>query len=128
MYGNNYSNMYGYNYGQPYNYQMPSYTPTQAQTNTNKIYVSGIDDAKKRPLPSNSDFILLDNDKPILYQKLVDGTGQFEIKVFDIVPHVEQTEDMPGYVLKDEFETLKNKLTEIETKLLKGDSVDGTIS
>ena len=53
--------------------QTPNYAPqTQpqqqpAQMNTNKIYVTGIDDAKTRQLPANSDYIFLDNDKTCGY-------------------------------------------------------------
>lgn len=63
--------------------------PQQGQVNTNKIYVTGIEDARARQLPPNSDFIFLDNDKPLLYRKTVDATGKMEIKAFKISEYTE---------------------------------------
>ena len=115
QYGN--GNMYQTPYNAPYGGFMPSqgnytgqapfapqngnYAPqtaTQqqpAQMNTNKIYVTGIEDARARQLPPNSDFIFLDNDKPLLYRKTVDATGKMEIKAFKISEYTE-TEAAPA--------------------------------
>ena len=69
------SNPYG---GYPYQnsyygagYSNPVYQPPvqQAQSNTNKLYVNGIEDVRLRNLPNNSDYIFLDNDKPLIYRK-----------------------------------------------------------
>lgn len=120
---------------QPYATQQYS-----AVTNTNKIYVNGIEDAKNRPLPQNSDYIFLDNDKAIIYQKIVDANGKFEMKVFDIVPHKDEVAKPTEYVtradfnaLQCEFCELKNKLSSLtQTRLtsasnqaIKGDLTDG---
>lgn len=59
------------------------------QVNTNKIYVTGIEDARNRTLAPNSDFIFLDNDKPLLYRKTVDATGKMEIHTFKILEYNE---------------------------------------
>ena len=64
--------------------QYPQNAPQQnaqpaPQMNTNKIYVTGIEDARNRTLAPNSDYIFLDNDKPLLYRKTVDATGKMEI-------------------------------------------------
>ena len=86
MFGNNYNMPYGMMpTGFPYNNNLsapPPQTPNASMTNTNKIYVNGEDDARNRWLPPNSDYIFLDNDKAIIYQKIVDSKGQFEIKAF----------------------------------------------
>ena len=86
-YGNMYQTPYNASYGgfmpsqgnytgqAPFAPQNGNYAPTAQpqqqppQMNTNKIYVTGIEDARARQLPPNSDFIFLDNDKPLLYRK-----------------------------------------------------------
>ena len=138
-------NNYGYQ-NQPYNYQANPYLSNysnipQQNTNTNKIYVSGIDDVRSRTLPPNSDMIYLDNDKPILYQKVVDSKGQFEVKSFSINPYSpeqdtkkEHSVDLSTYVeksefeaLKQEFDTLKNKFTIKKAEVINGTTGNGTI-
>lgn len=138
---NNYQNPYAYGFqSQPsiYNsmygqYQQPQPNqsiPNQQQpqpnsiTNTNKIYVSGIEDVKSRFLSPNSDVLFIDNDKPLIYQKVVDSKGQFEIKVFDICPHIEQQEakqedtiNLSNYVLKTDLEPLQAQIKELNDKL-----------
>lgn len=97
---NNYSSLNPYLNG--YNYQpayIPSYQqrpvmpqqpmpqqPEQIQTiaNTNEIFVNGLEDVRNQRLPVNSNYIFLDNDKALLYEKIVDGRGQFEVKTYEI--------------------------------------------
>ena len=121
-YFNNYNNTpvnqsYGYtpNYA-PY-VQPP--IPNQQSTSTNKIFVNGIEDVRNRRLAPDSDYMFLDNDKPLLYQKTVDNKGQFEVKVFDIVPHKEEVTsvDKPEYVLRSDFEKLSAELSELKNKI-----------
>lgn len=107
-------------FGYPYNNMMQA----QAQTNTNKIYVSGIEDVRQRQLPNGSDIIFLDNDKPILYQKIVDSKGQFEVKAFTITPYnaVEndksnQLNPNPNYLTASDLEPIKAELKAIKDKL-----------
>lgn len=118
-----------------YAYQQPNMNMQQNQTqnqqssqatNTNKIFVASIDDVKNRPLPVNSDFIFLDNDKPIIYQKSVDSKGQFEIKAFEIheiKPQEKAKEDnsinLSNYVTLTEFEVLKGQIDELKNKITK---------
>lgn len=133
-----YQNYQNYGYTPLY---VPQYSQTQTQqnqpqqpqpqvqntvTNTNKIYVSGIDDVKSRFLSPNSDVLFIDNDKPILYQKVVDSKGQFEIKIFDITLHNEQQEekksdtiDLSGYVLKTDLEPLQSEIKALNDKIQK---------
>ena len=132
----NYGGTYipNYNFQNPYQQFNPNLTQQQTQqqnqqssvTNTNKIFVSGIDDVKNKPLSANSDFIFLDNDKPILYQKTVDGKGQFEVKAFEIheiKPQEKQKEDnsinLSNYVTLTEFEVLKGQIDELKNKITK---------
>lgn len=133
----NYGGTYipNYNFQNPYQQFNPSLTQQQMQpqnqqassaTNTNKIFVSSIEDVKSKPLSANSDFIFLDNDKPILYQKTVDSKGQFEVKVFEIreiKPQERQKEDnsinLSNYVTLPEFEALKGQIDDLKNKITK---------
>lgn len=132
----NYGGTYipNYNYQNPYQQFNPNLTQQQTQqqnqqssaTNTNKIFVSSIDDVKSKSLPANSDFIFLDNDKPILYQKTVDSKGQFEVKAFEIHEIKAQdnqkqpdTINLSNYVTLTEFETLKGQIDELKNKITK---------
>ena len=132
----NYGGTYipNYNYQNPYQQFNPNLTQQQTQqqnqqysaTNTNKIFVSSIDDVKSKSLPANSDFIFLDNDKPLLYQKTVDSKGQFEVKAFEINEIKAQdnqkqpdTINLSNYVTLTEFETLKGQIDELKNKITK---------
>lgn len=121
---------YGYPfnpYAQPMTQQAPP--QPQKQIDTNKIYVSGIEDVRLRMLPPNSEYIFLDNEKSILYQKKVDANGQFEVKAYEITEYngntatVEQPTIDSNYVprseflaLQDEIKALKEKMSTITTR------------
>lgn len=139
-YGNMYQTPYNASYGgfmpsqgnytgqapfAPQNGNYTPQTPTQqqpAQMNTNKIYVTGIDDARARQLPPNSDFIFLDNDKPLLYRKTVDATGKMEIKAFKISEYTETEAapasapavDMSQFVSMEEFKGVQAEMGRIK--------------
>lgn len=142
-YGNMYQTPYNAYYGgfaapqgnytgqAPFAPQNGNYTPTAQpqqqpqqppQMNTNKIYVTGIDDARARQLPPNSDFIFLDNDKPLLYRKTVDATGKMEIKAFKISEYTETEAapasapavDMSQFVSVEEFKTVQTEMGRIK--------------
>lgn len=141
MYNNSFGNPFAFNNTmptatQPYGYQMPNYLPQpqmqqspqnlNMQTNTNKIFVNGIEDVKNTRLTPNSDYIFLDNDKALLYQKTVDGQGKFEVKAFDIIPHDPKKDEAPlkeidlsVYVPRTEFEKVQQELKQIKTDLSK---------
>lgn len=115
---------------QPYGNQFNPYMQQQNQsnqtqpamaTNTNKIFVASIEDVRNRALPFNSDFIFLDNEKPILYQKTVDSKGQFEVKEFSISP-LEVKDNTEKYVLKSDFERLESQLKDLQNKLGEGNN------
>lgn len=124
------SQQFGYPFSPYFNYyNQPNFQQQNQQpvaTNTNKIFVSSIDDVKSKPLSANSDFIFLDNDKPILYQKTVDSKGQFEVKAFEIheiKAQEKQKEDnsinLSDYVTLTEFEALKGQIDELKNKITK---------
>ena len=117
----------GFNAQQNFAPQYPQNAPqTNAQSvpqmNTNKIYVTGIEDARARQLPPNSDFIFLDNDKPLLYRKTVDATGKMEIKAFKISEYTETEAapasapdvDMSQFVSVEEFKTVQTEMGRIK--------------
>ena len=108
---------------QPYGFAMQP-QQVQPQVNTNKIYVSGVEDVRQRQLSNGSDVIFLDNDKPILYQKIVDSTGQFEVKAFTITPYnAQETEkqsqhiNITDYIKTTDLEPIKADIEAIKRKL-----------
>lgn len=119
---------YGYPMMPYMNQPMPNSQPQQQPSspiNTNKIYVSGIEDVRTRLIAPNSEMIFIDNEKDIIYEKKVDNKGQFEVKAFDIVPH-QQTEqktvngiDMSSYVKVDDLQALKTKISSLEEQISK---------
>lgn len=114
---------FGYPFSQqPYPQQMQQ---TQ-QVSTNKTYVSGIEDVKLMKLPPNSEYIFLDNDKSILYQKKVDANGQFEVKAYEITEcnadtaaGAQQSIDLSSYVPRSEFEALQGEIKALNDKISK---------
>lgn len=129
-YNNNYNN---YMYGQQSGTSIPQQNQQNQQvTNTNKIFVNGLEDVRNIRLTPGSDFMFLDNDKPLLYQKVVDNKGQFEVKTFDIIPHVEKeennTQNTEKYVSIEQFNLLLDEVNELKDlrDLLKGDKHEST--
>lgn len=114
-------------YGAPYYTGAPYYnnggysSPYQPQqpSNTNKLYTTGYEDVRARQLPPNSDFIFLDNDKPIIYRKTTDATGKMDIQVFEIKPfQPEQPKSEPAidfsqFALKTDIESLKDDIEQM---------------
>lgn len=129
MYNNPYAtpfaNPYLTNFGNfpnQYGATQPQQSQQNVQANTNKIYVNGIEDVRNRVLPPNSDYIFLDNDKPILYQKVVSASGQFEVKPFTIVPYVEEHTVQPSvdfslFVTKEDFASLQKEVALIRDNM-----------
>lgn len=122
---------YGYNnnYGMYYQNQMQQQPqPTQPQqANTNEIFVNGYEDVRNRALPPNSNYIFLDNDKALLYEKIVDSKGQFEVKVYEIKEKTHQkgeegqnVMDLSGFVKTSEFDAFKEEIKNELEKLVKG--------
>lgn len=112
---------YGYqnNYGMYYNnnMQQPSNLQPTTQANTNEIFVNGYEDVRNRQLPPNSNYIFLDNDKALLYEKIVDSKGQFEVKVYEIREKTNLNDekcsnsiDLSMFVKTDEFRAFKDEI------------------
>ena len=128
-----YSYPYSYMQNQNFSYNPNMYSnPQPMATNTNKIYVNGVEDARNRPLPANSDFIMLDNDKPLLYQKIVDNKGQFEVKTFNISPYkpVEETNkqssiDLSSYAKTDDLRAIESQINDLKQKIENLNKVGG---
>ncbi len=120
---NGYSGYSGYN---PYSYvppyQQPSTPQPQQAINTNKIYVNGIEDVRCRQLPAGSDYIFLDNDKPLIYRKTTDATGKMDVQVFKITPYQEEekvqpTVDLSNFVSVEDFRRLEKQFEEFRESL-----------
>jgi hypothetical protein len=114
------NNTYGYGgYSAPMYQQPQQNIPQQQPVNTNKIYATGIEDVRCRQLPANSDYIFLDNDKPLVYRKTTDATGKMDIQVFKITPYQEEEAqptpsiDMSQYVLRKDFDSLKTEIDKL---------------
>ena len=104
-------------------YNVPQY---QQPTNTNKIFVNGIEDVKGRYLPPNSNVLFLDNEKPVIYEKIVDGTGRYDVKVYEFKEKqdengqkVQDSTNLSNYVKTTDLDPIKSKIQDIETKLSK---------
>lgn len=124
---NNYASPFGFNTmptaTQPYGYPMNPYsnvggtsaaTPAP-QAYTNLIYVSGLDDAKARPVPNGGTVIFADNDKPLIYKKTVDNKGQYEVETFSIMPYKETPKtETKDFVPRTEFEAMQKKIVSLE--------------
>lgn len=119
-------------YGYPFNpYPQPQ---PQKQIDTNKIYVSGIEDVRMRMLPPNSEYIFLDNEKSVLYQKKVDANGQFEVKAYaiseykgDLTAREQPSIDLSGYVPRSEFEALQAEIKALSEKIARSVESEPTI-
>ena len=119
------TSQYGYT-----GYSAPSYQQPQPNTqpsvqqgvNTNKLYANGIEDVRFRQLPANSDYIFLDNDKPLVYRKTTDATGKTDIQVFKITPYQEEKVDQPqidlsNFVSLEDFRKLEQQFVELKESL-----------
>lgn len=110
-----------YGYG---SYQQPNPQPTvqQPTVSTNKMYANGIEDVRYRQLPANSDYIFLDNDKPLVYRKTTDATGKTDIQVFKITPYQEEEKpqpsvDLSNFVSVEDFRRLEHRFDELQESL-----------
>lgn len=128
---------------QPYGYAMnnvpmqtmPTQQPTQNQF-TNIIFVSGLEDVKKRYQAPSSEMYYADNDKPLLYKKIVYANGQFDVKIFDISEHCTENDtkdtqsiDLSCYVKTSDLDPIERKIKALEEQLTKykqGDKPNGT--
>lgn len=96
----------------------------QTPTNTNKIFVSGIDEVRNKVLMPNSDYIFIQNDGNVLYEKIVDTKGQFEIKTVYLSeksPEIETKEkepiDFTEFAKTSEIKEIRQEIESIKDKL-----------
>lgn len=154
---NNYPNSYnnGYNSAQTPNTQasqqplqnapqMPQISPyNNMPIKTNKLFVTGVEEAINRSTEFNSETIFFHQDLPVLYEVIVDGKGRKEVYTYDVKAQSntqqskeedikvsqqqqqqqqqQQSLDMSNYVTIKEFNALKenyNSLSEQFKKLL----------
>jgi len=94
--------------------------------NTNIIYVNGIDDAKNRQQPTNSVYMYRDNEKQMIYEKTVDGKGQFEVKTYTLTAtNAPQSTkpaepiDLSPYAKKSDIEAIKGEIDGVKENLKK---------
>ena len=131
MFGNNYSN-FGFTTmptaTQPFGYPLNPYQQQQPQmpmhTQTNIVYVSGLEEVKAKQLMPNSEMMFADNDKPILYKKIVDSKGQYEVKMFKISPYEPAqaenavgVDNLAGYAKIADLDSLRASIEEIKQKI-----------
>lgn len=116
---------------QPVQQQQPQQTtqPQQqpASVNTNKIYVNGLNDVKTKVQFANSDIFYFDNDNPsIVYEKIVDGTGHFEVKTFTLDEKKEEIKkeksiNLSEYAKTTDLQALKDEIKSLNDKIKKLD-------
>lgn len=104
----------------PYNVQVQQQQPVYAQNNapklnTNIVCVYGADGAKNYPLPNNSDIVLFDNDKDIIYRVSVDGTGKRDVLMLDLSEHKEEAPiDFSSFATKEDIAELRKEFASIK--------------
>ena len=106
--------------------QQPQNSMSNFGNNTNIIYVNGIDDAKNRQQPTNSVYMYRDNEKQMIYEKTVDGKGQFEVKTYTLTAtNAPQSQipaepiDLSPYAKKSDIEAIKGEIDGVKENLKK---------
>lgn len=102
-----------FNY-QPYYPQMNYQQPTQQ--NNSIQYVNGVDSARVYQIPPNSSVLLMDSTMDRFYVKKSDASGFSTVDAYDF----HRAEDKPlntDYVSRQEFEDLRNKISQYEELL-----------
>lgn len=100
------TNMYGTNYQNQQTMQQNA-----LQKATNKIYVSGIEGARSYNLNPNSEVLLCDDAKNIVYDVIVDANGKRTITMLDVKEHVEEPPiDFSNFATKDDIQKLREEL------------------
>lgn len=92
--------------------------PQTQNQNVNWVYVSGVDGAKNQIVQPGQTAWMMDNNQPYFYVKSVDGVGSSTFRIFQFAEVSETAPeqnaqpqiDLSGYVQRDEFEQLKNRL------------------
>ena len=86
-------------------------TQQSTRKNTNKVYVSSIEGARSYPLAPNSELMFCDDTTDIVYDVVVDETGQRTITTLDVKIHEEEPPvDMTKFATKDDIAKLREEL------------------
>lgn len=98
----------------------------QPLTNTNEIFVNGVEDVKTRVTPVNSSYMFLDNDKALLYEKIVDSKGKYEIKTYEIKeinaqesPKTTESTNNSTFAKTTDVDALKAEIQGLKDKVMK---------
>ena len=107
------TNMYGTNYQ-----NQPSVQQNAPQKVSNKIYVSGIEGARSYNLAPNSEMLLCDDTKNIVYDVIVDNQGKRTITALDVREHQEEPPvDFSNFATKDDIAKLREELCKKTTSI-----------
>lgn len=115
-------------YNIPTNYQQIYYPqqPYQApQQNNGIIWVQGEAGAKSYLIAPNTTVQLWDSETQTIYLKSADASGMPTMKILDYTIRDSQnhttapivTDEEPLYVTKDEFDTLRDEINDLKTKM-----------
>lgn len=106
------------------NYQQLSMfqqTPTQSQSNTNRIWVQGINGAKSYLTAPNTCVDLWDSENKSIYIKSADSNGIPTIKILDYSIREESKESESrnnvDYATKDELRDLREEIRTLKERL-----------
>lgn len=125
-FGNNYSGNYqqwaGYQPQQPYAFSaQPQPSMVAPMPKTNKIFVTGLQDAINRPAEPNSVLIYIDQDNPLLYEITTDAQGRKSYQTLELRqnnPITATKEENPtNYSTKDELAVLTAQMSAIAERV-----------
>lgn len=117
-YYGNFNQQQAYNFNpQSQQQAQPNFTAQQSmQPQTNKIFVTSVDDALARPTMFNSEIVYLHQDQPLLIEIRTDSQGKKTPIVYDIQPHKEPEptpQPIVDYVKREEYDELYAQIKEI---------------
>ncbi len=113
--------------------QMPQMSPYNSiPIKTNKIFVTGVEEAINRSTEYNSETIFFHQDFPVIYEVIVDGKGRKEVFTYNVTPqnnsqqnnseenkqteNTEQKIDLSKYVKVTEFNELFANFTKLNER------------
>lgn len=126
-YANPYASPYNGAQGQfqqpmQFNQQVPQMQQQAPQTPQNGfVWVDGIEEANSFYVAPNNAVQLWDKNAPCIYKKSADSTGKPTMQIFDLVERktdtlIEKSVEKVDYVLRSEFEELKEIVSTLTAK------------
>lgn len=107
---------------------------TQAQNNTNLIFVSGIEDVKQRYQMPNTTMEYADSNNPIRYRKTTNNIGESEIKIYELKEKICQNDtkqvnlkNLSEDMITAKFDTIETEIKALQDKLDKIASIKNEI-